>query len=108
MQPLGFLRRLFAREPAVTERRKGERIYAPEGIKVLIIDDSATIVAILSKMMRQNGYEPIGASDAESGIEIARRERPALDLPRHRAAGNERLRRAARAPPRSPRPGRSR
>ncbi|GIX32925.1 MAG: hypothetical protein KatS3mg125_0881 [Lysobacterales bacterium] len=78
MQPLGFLRRLFTREPQSSDRRKAERIYAPAGIKVLIIDDSATIVAVLSKMMRQNGYEPIGASDAESGIEIAKRERPAL------------------------------
>jgi twitching motility two-component system response regulator PilH len=78
MQTLGFLRRLFSREPQGSDRRKAERIYAPAGIKVLIIDDSATIVAVLSKMMRQNGYEPIGASDAESGIEIAKRERPAL------------------------------
>ncbi len=78
MQTFGFLRRLFSREPQSSERRKGERIYAPEGIKVLIIDDSATIVAVLSKMMRQNGYEPISAGDAESGIEIAKRERPAL------------------------------
>ena len=44
-------------EPAKLEgvdRRLKERRVAPPGIKVLIIDDSTTIVALLRRMMRQN------------------------------------------------------
>ena len=45
---------------------------------MLIIDDSATIVALLRRMMRQNDLVTLEAGDAEAGIEIARREVPDL------------------------------
>jgi twitching motility two-component system response regulator PilH len=45
---------------------------------VLIIDDSTTIIAVLGKMMRQNGYEVAGAPDAETGIPLARTFKPDL------------------------------
>jgi twitching motility two-component system response regulator PilH len=60
------------------ERRQKERRPAVEGMKVLIIDDSTTIVALLRRMMRQNEFETFEAGDAESGIEIARSEVPHL------------------------------
>jgi twitching motility two-component system response regulator PilH len=60
------------------ERRQKERRPAVEGMKVLIIDDSTTIVALLRRMMRQNEFETLEAGDAESGIEIARSEVPHL------------------------------
>ena len=61
------------------ERRvEAMRLNARSGTRVLVIDDSATIVALLGRMLRQNGYTTIEAFDAESGIEIAFRERPDL------------------------------
>lgn len=60
------------------ERRIKARLNARPGTRVLVIDDSTTIVAVLSKMLRSAGYEVLSALDAERGIDIARAERPAL------------------------------
>jgi len=60
------------------ERRGRTRRNAPPGTRVLVIDDSATIVALLKRMLQQNRYEVLEAFDAETGIEIARREVPDL------------------------------
>ncbi len=87
MSFLQKLRSLFGGEAAAkpfeplvesTDRRIKDRRNASTGTKVLIIDDSATIVALLRRMMRQNEYETLEAGDAESGIELARSELPAL------------------------------
>ena len=51
---------------------------ARAGTRVLLIDDSATIVALLRRMLRQNEYLTLEAGDAERGIELARSERPDL------------------------------
>ena len=59
-------------------RRRATRIDAREGLRALIIDDSATVVATLGKMLRQARYETAGAGDAETGIAFAREERPDL------------------------------
>ena len=78
----GFFKRLFggsAPAPAAEpERREKAREPAREGTRILIIDDSATIVALMRKMLRQDGYTTLEASDAEKGVEIARTERPDL------------------------------
>lgn len=60
------------------ERRQKERRAAPTGVKVLIIDDSSTIVALLRRMMRQNEFETLEAGDAEQGIVLARTHLPQL------------------------------
>ena len=60
------------------ERRTRTRIDAPEGTRVLIIDDSPTIIAALKKFLRSAGYEIFEALDAESGLEIARTQTPQL------------------------------
>ena len=91
MSKLEFFKRILQRapqpapEPAVPaeptpppERRAGARVNAREGMRVLIIDDSTTIIAVLGKMLRQNGYEVAGAPDAESGIPLARTFKPDL------------------------------
>lgn len=65
-----------AQEPQ--ERRTRQRINARQGTRVLIIDDSPTIIAALRKTLRSTGYETLDALDAESGIELARQERPDL------------------------------
>ena len=58
------------------ERRERNRRHARPGTRVLVIDDSPTIVALLKRMLQQNQLEVLEAFDAESGIEIARREIP--------------------------------
>ena len=60
------------------DRRRAVRVDAREGLRILIIDDSATVVATLGKMLRQAHYETAGAGDAETGIEFARNEKPDL------------------------------
>ena len=62
----------------VIDRRRATRVDAREGLRVLIIDDSATVVATLGRMLRQARYETAGAGDAETGIEFARNEKPDL------------------------------
>ena len=60
------------------ERRLKPRTNARPGTRMLVIDDSATIVALLSRMLRQNEYTVLEAEDAETGLEIARTQSPEL------------------------------
>lgn len=60
------------------ERRRAARIDAREHLHVLIIDDSATVVATLTRMLRQSHYDTTGAADAETGLVAARTEHPDL------------------------------
>lgn len=70
---------VFTPEPGETPERRGkERRNSAPGTRVLIIDDSATIVALLRRMLRQNELATLEAGDAESGLEIARAEQPDL------------------------------
>jgi twitching motility two-component system response regulator PilH len=64
--------------PSGPERRVKSRSNARPGTRMLVIDDSATIVALLSRMLRQNGYTVLEAEDAETGLEIARTQAPEL------------------------------
>lgn len=77
MSQLDRFRRLLGLAKS-DERRQTNRFDAREGTRVLVIDDSRTVVAALSHMLRQSGYEPIGASDAERGLELAVSEKPHL------------------------------
>jgi twitching motility two-component system response regulator PilH len=47
-------------------------------MRALVIDDSPTIVALLKRILQQNRFEVLEAFDAESGIELARRQVPDL------------------------------
>ncbi|MEO8802486.1 MAG: response regulator [Rudaea sp.] len=69
---------LFKRFFGSQDRREKPRVNAREGTRVLIIDDSPTIVAMLRKLLRQNGYDTLEAGDAEKGLELARSEKPDL------------------------------
>lgn len=60
------------------ERRSRSRRNARAGTRILVIDDSPTIVALIKRMLQQNQYQVLEAFDAESGIEIARNEVPDL------------------------------
>ncbi len=81
MRGFGLIRNLFkgpADASASAERRHAQRIDAREGLRILIVDDSSTVVALLGKMLRQNGYEVLEAIDGEQAMELATRELPEL------------------------------
>ena len=60
------------------ERRSHKRLNSHKGRRVLIIDDSPTIVAVLKKILRSAGCITMEAFDAEHGLEILRQETPDL------------------------------
>ncbi len=60
------------------DRRTRKRVDAREGTRVLIIDDSLTIVVALKKMLQSAGYTTLEAADGEKGVEVAKREVPDL------------------------------
>lgn len=66
-------------EKAKRERRGADR-ESLEGLRVLVVDDSTTVLAILKKMLTQNGCEVFEALDAEAGLEQAFADPPDLIL----------------------------
>lgn len=66
--------------PVVGRERRGTSRESLEGLRVLVVDDSATVLAILKKMLSQNGCEVVEAMDAETGLEQAFSEPPDLIL----------------------------
>jgi DNA-binding response OmpR family regulator len=60
------------------ERRVIERQSPRAGLRVLVVDDSATIVALLRRMLLQNGFEVLEAGDAETGVALANAQLPDL------------------------------
>jgi twitching motility two-component system response regulator PilH len=71
-----FRRLLGMRQP--DDRRRHRRLHAQRGLRVLIVDDSRTIVAALSHMLNQNGYETSSAEDAETALGMAAEDPPDL------------------------------
>jgi len=61
-----------------SERRRSKRINAVAGTKMLIIDDSKTVCALLRKMLEQNNYDVSIALDGESGLALVKEQRPDL------------------------------
>jgi twitching motility two-component system response regulator PilH len=78
MAILGMLKRLVNAETADHERRADERVRTTLGARVLVVDDSATIRAVLAKMLAQDGYEVMKAADGEIAIEMAQSQVPDL------------------------------
>jgi twitching motility two-component system response regulator PilH len=70
--------------PAVAEtafpqnRRKNPRIDARKGTRVLIIDDSPTVLTFMRKTFSSAGYVPLIAANAERGLEMMKTENPEL------------------------------
>lgn len=60
------------------ERRQRKRVNARSGTRILIIDDSPTVVAALKKMLRGQRYEVLEADSAELGLALMATARPEL------------------------------
>lgn len=81
------------------DRRGKSRVHARGDTRFLIIDDSATVVALLRRMLRQNHFHTFEAGDAEQGVAIARAHKPDLiflDIVLPGMSGFEALRRLRR------------
>ena len=46
--------------------------------RILIIDDDPDVVTYLETVFRDNGYEPLCATDGDTGLELARSQLPDL------------------------------
>lgn len=46
------------------------------GEKILIVDDNINLQKVLDMLLRANGYSVVHATDADSAIRVAQRERP--------------------------------
>ena len=60
------------------ERRQRKRVNARKGTRVLIIDDSPTVVAVLQKALNSAGYDTREAGDAEQGLALIEQDPPEL------------------------------
>lgn len=58
--------------------RQRQRVNARSGMRVLVVDDSSTVIATLRRMLEQNGYEVIEALDGEKGVDLATADPPDL------------------------------
>jgi twitching motility two-component system response regulator PilH len=93
--------RAAAKPTGFVERREKTRVNARDGTRVLVIDDSPTIVALLKRMLEQNGYKALEAMDAETGVTMATSDAPDLiflDIVLPGMNGFEALRRLRRDP----------
>ncbi len=75
MNGIGFFKRLLGSHAAVERRVE---LQAALGARMLVVDDSPTICAVLGKMLRQDGYAVLKATEGKDAIELARSEQPAL------------------------------
>ncbi|MDE2156476.1 MAG: response regulator [Xanthomonadaceae bacterium] len=75
MATLDLFRRLLGNGE---RRHRLPRVLAPRGARMLVVDDSATIRAVLGKMLGQDGYAVLKAGDGETALAMARSEQPEL------------------------------
>lgn len=73
----GFFRRLLGSGFGAADA-PATRLRTALGAKVLVVDDSSTVCAVLGKMLGQEGYAVIKAGDGQTAIDLAHSEQPAL------------------------------
>ncbi|MEO9077913.1 MAG: response regulator [Rhodanobacter sp.] len=71
-----LIRRFFGGEHG--ERRAEQRSGVPSNMRVLVVDDSPTIRAVLGKMLTQDGHVVLKAGDGETAINMACTQLPDL------------------------------
>jgi CheY-like chemotaxis protein len=52
--------------------------HPPDGVRVLVADDSATNVFVLTAMLRSLGLSTLSAADGVEAVQVATEHRPAL------------------------------
>jgi twitching motility two-component system response regulator PilH len=77
MNGIEFFKRLLGNH-APEAAHLGRTLQAASDAKMLVVDDSPTIRAVLGKMLGQEGYAVQKAVDGESAIELAKTEQPDL------------------------------
>jgi len=77
MNGIGFIKRLLGNH-APQAVHPVTSSQAALGTKILVVDDSPTIRAVLGKMLGLDGYTVQKAVDGESAIELAKTEQPEL------------------------------
>jgi two-component system phosphate regulon response regulator PhoB len=55
-------------------------VSTPSKPLILVVDDDAPILILMHSLLREFGFEPIGASSGADAIRLARERRPALML----------------------------
>ena len=76
MTGIGFIKRLLGITGG--EQSSVQHAQATLGARMLVVDDSPTICAVLGKMLGHEGYVVSKANDGDSAITLARDEQPAL------------------------------
>ncbi len=70
---IGFIKRLLGGHAI-----EAQHVQTTHGARMLVVDDSPTICAVLGKMLGQDGYHVVKATDGPGAIELARSELPVL------------------------------
>ena len=73
-------RGLFSRRPSASDRRAKQRMPKNRVIKVLVVDDSRTVVHGLRSVLEQDGYYVMEAYDGMTAIELAKAHQPDIIL----------------------------
>jgi CheY-like chemotaxis protein len=68
---IGFIRRLLGSQEQQHPRTSRRA-------RMLVVDDSPTICAVLGKMLRSEDYDVLSATDGAAAIELAREVKPTL------------------------------
>lgn len=76
MTGIGFIKRLLG--SAEGEQVAVHYARADLGARMLVVDDSPTICAVLGKMLGQEGYLVSSANEGGNALRLARDEQPAL------------------------------
>ncbi|HKR75789.1 MAG TPA: response regulator [Rhodanobacter sp.] len=77
MNGMGIFKRWLGVADA-SAQRPDRRRQAPLGTRMLVVDDSPTICAVLGRMLEQDGYAVQKAVDGERALELAKAELPEL------------------------------
>jgi len=77
MTGIGFFKRLLGHS-AANEQHDESTYRAATGTRMLVVDDSPTICAVLGRMLEKDGYAVQKAADGESALELAREAQPDL------------------------------
>ena len=70
---IGFIKRLLGAHAI-----EAQHPQTTHGARMLVVDDSPTICAVLGKMLGQGGYHVLKATDGTAAIALARSQPPAL------------------------------